>query len=137
VTTEIRLTIPHRPPFHGVALLVVGGLAARLDLSYEHLEDLQLALESILDNGEYAVDQDVRVELDVDDGSLSMLIGPLNGDALRPDIDDDDDDERLSLGRLLGTLVQRVSVEERDGSAWLRLEKDVGVARAQEARDHA
>ena len=136
MTTEIRLSIPHRPPVHGVALLVVGGLAARLDLSYDHLEDLQLALESILHNDEYALDQDVGVEFDVDDGSLSMLIGPLDEDALRPDLEDEDG-ERLSLGRLLGTLVQRVSVEHRDGGAWLRLEKELTAAQAQEAGDHA
>jgi anti-sigma regulatory factor (Ser/Thr protein kinase) len=135
VTGEIRLSIPHKPPFHGVALLVVGGLAARLDLSYEHLEDLQLALESILDNGDYALDQDVSVELDVDDGALAMLVGPLDGAALRSDLEDDDD--RLSLGRLLKTLVQHVIVEERDGTAWLRLEKEVGPVHAEEAGDHA
>jgi hypothetical protein len=135
VTGEIRLSIPHKPPFHGVALLVVGGLAARLDLSYEHLEDLQLALESILDNGDYALDQDVSVELDVDDGALAMLVGPLDGAALRSDLEDDDD--RLSLGRLLKTLVQNVIVEERDGTAWLRLEKEVGPVHAEEAGDHA
>jgi anti-sigma regulatory factor (Ser/Thr protein kinase) len=136
VTGEIRLSIPHKPPFHGVALLVVGGLAARLDLSYEHLEDLQLALESILDNGDYALDHEVSVELEVDDGSLAMLVGPLAGDALRSDLEADDD-ERLSLGRLLGTLVQHVSVEERDGAAWLRLEKEVGAVHVEEAGDHA
>jgi anti-sigma regulatory factor (Ser/Thr protein kinase) len=136
VTGEIRVSIPHRPPFHGVALLVVGGLAARLDLSYEQLADLQLALESILDNGDYALDQEVAVELDVDNGSLTMLVGPLDGEALRSDLEDDDG-ERLSLGRLLGTLVQRVSVEERDGGAWLRLVKDVGAVHAEEAGDLA
>jgi anti-sigma regulatory factor (Ser/Thr protein kinase) len=136
VTSEIRVSIPHRPPFHGVALLVVGGLAARLDLSYEQLEDLQLALESILDNGDYAFDQEVTVELDVDNGSLTMLVGPLDGEALRSDLEDDDG-ERLSLGRLLGTLVQSVSVEERDAGAWLRLVKDVGAVHAEEAGDLA
>jgi anti-sigma regulatory factor (Ser/Thr protein kinase) len=136
VTNEIRLRIPHKPPFHGVALLVVGGLAARLDLSYEHLEDLQLALESILDNGDYALDQEVTVQLEVDNGSLAMLVGPLDGEALRQDLEHDDG-ERLSLGRLLGTLVQRVSVEERDGGAWLRLVKDVGAVHAEEAGDRA
>jgi hypothetical protein len=34
---RVTLSIPHASPFHGVARLVVGGLAARLDLSYEHL----------------------------------------------------------------------------------------------------
>ena len=48
--TRSRSRIPHtKPPYHGVARLVVGGLAARLDLSYEDLEDLQLALESVLE----------------------------------------------------------------------------------------
>jgi anti-sigma regulatory factor (Ser/Thr protein kinase) len=134
VTSEIRVSIPHQPPFHGVALLVVGGLAARLDLSYEQLEDLQLALESILDNGDYAFHQEVTVELDVDNGSLTMLVGPLDGEALRSDLEDDDG-ERLSLGRLLGTLVQSVSVEGREGGAWLRLVKDVGAVHAEEAGD--
>ena len=135
MTSEIRLSIPHKPPFHGVALLVVGGLAARLDLSYEQLEDLQLALESVLDNGDYALDQEITVELDVDDDALAILVGPLDGDAVRSDLEDDD--ERLSLGRLLRTLVQQVSVEERDGAAWVRLEKDVGAVHAEEAGDHA
>ena len=51
MTGAIKLKIPHQPSYHGVALLVVGGLAARLDVSYEQLEDVQLALESVLENG--------------------------------------------------------------------------------------
>jgi anti-sigma regulatory factor (Ser/Thr protein kinase) len=136
VTGEVRLIIPHQPPFHGVALLVVGGLAARLDLSYEQLEDLQLALESVLENADYACEQEVTVELGVHDGSLSLVVGPLDGDALGPELEDDGDD-RLSLGRLLGTLVQKVTVEERNGDAWLRLDKRIGVGRPREAGEDA
>jgi anti-sigma regulatory factor (Ser/Thr protein kinase) len=135
VTGGIRLIIPHQPRFHGVALLVVGGLAARLDLSYEQLEDLQLALESVLENADYAREQELTVELDVNDDSLSMLIGPLDGEALRPDLEYDGDD-RLSLGRLLGTLVQKVTLEERNGDAWLRLDRQVGVGRPGGAREN-
>jgi len=72
VTDAIKLKIPHQPPYHGVALLVVGGLAARLDVSYEQLEDLQLALESVLENGGYARTSEVTVELDVQDHGLAM-----------------------------------------------------------------
>jgi hypothetical protein len=136
VIGEIRLRIPHEPPFHGVALLVVGGLAARLDLSFEQLEDLQLALESVLENADYAREQEVTVELGVHDGSLSIVVGPLNGEALRPELEDDGDD-RLSLGRLLGTLVQNVTVEERNGDAWLHLDKRIGVGRPGEAGKNA
>jgi anti-sigma regulatory factor (Ser/Thr protein kinase) len=132
VTSTIRLRIPHQPPYHGVALLVVGGLAARLDLSYEKLEDLQLALENVLENGEYVREPEVTVELEVLDDSLSMLVGPLDGDAVRTALEDDRDD-RISLGRLLDTLVEEVSIDTRDDGDWLHLHKRVGSVRPQES----
>jgi anti-sigma regulatory factor (Ser/Thr protein kinase) len=124
MTGAIKLKIPHEPPYHGVALLVVGGLAARLDLSYEQLEDLQLALESVLENGSYARNSEVTVELDVQDDALAMIVGPLDGKALKPDLEDERDD-RIALGRLLGTLVEDITVESRGDGDWLRLEKRV------------
>jgi anti-sigma regulatory factor (Ser/Thr protein kinase) len=125
--TGIRLKIPHQPSYHGVALLVVGGLAARLELSYEQLEDLQLALESVLENDTYSNAEDVTVEFAVASDSVSMAIGPLDGSALRRDLEDERDD-RIALGRLLGTLAQRVEVESRDDGEWLRVEKQARVA---------
>ena len=122
MTAPIKLKIPHQSHYHGVALLVVGGLAARLDVSYEQLEDLQLALESVLENGGYAWTSEVTVELDVQDGGLAMIVGPLDGAALKSDLEDERED-RLALGRLLGTLVEDVSVERREDGDWLRLEK--------------
>jgi anti-sigma regulatory factor (Ser/Thr protein kinase) len=134
VTNTIRLRIPHQPPYHGVALLVVGGLAARLDLSYEKLEDLQLALENVLENGDYVSEPQVTVELDVLDDSLSLVVGPLDGPAVRTALEDDRDD-RISLGRLLDTLVEEVSIESRDDGDWLRLDKRVGAVRTEESRN--
>jgi anti-sigma regulatory factor (Ser/Thr protein kinase) len=132
VTNTIRLKIPHQPPYHGVALLVVGGLAARLDLSYEKLEDLQLALENVLENGDYVSEAQVTVELDVLDDSLSLVVGPLDGAAVRTALEDDRDD-RISLGRLLDTLVEGVTIESRDDGDWLRLDKRVSALRTQES----
>jgi anti-sigma regulatory factor (Ser/Thr protein kinase) len=134
VTDTIKLTIPHQPPYHGVALLVVGGLAARLDLSYESLEDLQLALENVLENGGYATQAQVTVELEVEDGSLAMMVGPLDGEAVKSALQDDGDD-RISLGRLLATLVEDVELKRREDGDWLRLNKHVGTVRAQETGD--
>jgi hypothetical protein len=136
VTTAIKLSIPHEPPYHGVARLVVGGLAARLNVSYEQLEDLQLALASVLEEGGYVTNSQVSVELDVADGALSMLVGPLDGRRLQADLDDDGE-ERIGLGRLLGTLVETVSVEARDDGDWLRLEKRVRVLRPEESHGRA
>jgi anti-sigma regulatory factor (Ser/Thr protein kinase) len=132
VTSTIRLKIPHEAPYHGVALLVVGGLAARLDLSYEKLEDLQLALENVLENGDYVSEPQVTVELDLLDDSLSVVVGPLDGAAVRAALEDDRDD-RISLGRLLDTLVEEVSIESRNDGEWLRLDKRVGALRTQES----
>jgi len=41
---EIALTLPADEAFSGVAHLVLGGLAVRLGLTVEILEDLELAL---------------------------------------------------------------------------------------------
>src|SRR5262249_55809694 len=43
---EITLTLPHEREYHRVAHLVLGGLAVRLELTIETLEDLQLALST-------------------------------------------------------------------------------------------
>jgi len=134
VTDTIRLTIPHQPPYHGVALLVVGGLAARLDLSYEHLEDLQLALENVLENGDYATQPQVTVELDVAEDALAMTVGPLDGDAVKAALEEDGED-RISLGRLLGTLVEWVTLEGREDGDWLRLDKRVSTVRSGKGSD--
>jgi anti-sigma regulatory factor (Ser/Thr protein kinase) len=120
----IRLRIPHARPYHGVARLVVGGLAARLDFSYEHLEDLQLALASVLENEGYRVADDVTVELTLEDDGVLLAMGPLAGSRLRADLESDAS-EGIGLGRLLDTVAEHVEVEQRDGKDWLRLEKRV------------
>lgn len=122
MTAPIKLTIPDDPRYHGVARLVVGGLAARLELSYEHLEDLQLALASVLENDGYTVGPEVNVELMIDEGSLDLRIGPLNGETLRVDLERESETE-IGLGRLLRTVVETVELEERPDGQWLRLEK--------------
>jgi hypothetical protein len=124
VTQAIRLRIPNERPFHGVARLVVGGLAARHNLSYEALEDLQLALVTVLEGDGYAVADDIRVELAVSDEAIAMAIGPLKGDAVRADLEESSDGE-LGLGRLLATLVEDAEVEAREDGDWLRLSKRV------------
>ena len=127
----ITLSIPHTKAYHGVARLVVGGLAARLDLSYEHLEDLQLALESVLERDGYVAGEEVTVRLVVEPDAVAMVIGPLDAAELRADLDrtSDDDDYGIPLSRLLSTLVEDVALEDVDGGHWLRLEKRVPMTR--------
>ena len=124
MTQAIELRIPNERPFHGVARLVVGGLAARHNLSYEALEDLQLALVTVLEGDAYSTAAEIRVELEVTDEAIAMAIGPLNGDAVRADLEESSDGD-LGLGRLLGTLVEDAGVEAREDGDWLRLSKRV------------
>ncbi|HSK15446.1 MAG TPA: hypothetical protein VK915_04685 [Gaiellaceae bacterium] len=127
-TDAITLSFPHKSPYHGVARLVVGGLAARLDLSYEHLEDLQLAVESVLERGGYVSGPEVTVRLDVDEDAVSVLVGPLDPTALRADLERESP-EGISMRRLLETLVQDVAIVEADSAHWLRLEKRAPLQR--------
>lgn len=124
MTQAIELRIPNERPFHGVARLVVGGLAARHNLSYEALEDLQLALVTVLEGDGYSTAAEIRVELEVTDEAIAMAIGPLNGEAVRADLEESSDGD-LGLGRLLGTLVEDAGVEAREDGDWLRLSKRV------------
>jgi hypothetical protein len=124
VTQAIELRIPNERPFHGVARLVVGGLAARHNLSYEALEDLQLALVTVLEGDAYSTAAEIRVELEVTGEAIAMAIGPLNGEAVRADLEQSSDGD-LGLGRLLGTLVEDAGVEAREDGDWLCLSKRV------------
>ncbi|HKO73740.1 MAG TPA: hypothetical protein VJU01_00345 [Gaiellaceae bacterium] len=124
MTQAIELRIPNERPFHGVARLVVGGLAARHNLSYEALEDVQLALLTVLEGDGYAAADEIRVELRLEDDAIAIAIGPVYGDAVRRDLEESAGGD-LGLGRLLGTLVEDAGVEAREDGDWLRLSKRV------------
>jgi hypothetical protein len=119
---EITLTLPARRDFYRIAHLVLGGLAIRLDLTYEQLEDLQLALASVL--GEQEPEAELNVKLKVEQGMIRAVLGPFAGGRLREAIEEADG-EHLDLRRLLETVCDRVSVEERDGAEWIELTKSV------------
>jgi len=118
---EITLTIPRERDFHRVAHLVLGGLAVRLDLTIENLEDLQLALDAILDSTDPAAG-DITVRMRLLDGELETLIGPLTS-RLLDEIEQDADGAALGIRRVLDSTVEDVHV---DGE-WVRLTKKVSI----------
>jgi anti-sigma regulatory factor (Ser/Thr protein kinase) len=120
VTDEITLTIPRDADFHRVAHLVLGGLAVRMDLTVENLEDLQIALDSILGRSELE-DGDITVRMALRDGALETRVGPLPRDLL--DEIEREQDHELSLRRVLESTVDDVHV---DGDS-VRLTKKVAV----------
>jgi len=119
---EITLTIPRQPEFRRVASFVLGGLAARLSLTIESLEDIQLALDALLARAE-GPSGDVTVRLIVRDDALVTRVGPLETDVL--DELEREADERLGVRRVLDSTVDDVLV---DGD-WAVLTKAVSIWR--------
>jgi hypothetical protein len=124
VTDEITLTLPREREFYGIAHLVLGGLAVRLDLTFEALEDLQLALAGVLDRPD--AEGDINVKLRVAEGSFQALIGPFDAQHLHASLERRAQDD-LTVARLLEAVVDRVEVDERDETAWIELTKSVEV----------
>lgn len=125
-TDQITLTMPRERDFFRVAHLVLGGLAVRLDLTFENLEDLQLALAELLrENG-----GDVTVEVHVEDDSFRATIGPFDGKLLDAELAQDRTDGP-GLSRVLTTVCDRFDVIERDGGRWVEIEKRVNPSRAE------
>ena len=79
MSEEIVLTLPRERRFYDVAHLVVGGLAARLNMTMDNLADLQLALDGLLPRRESA--GEVTVVLRIDGELLDGRIGPFDPDA--------------------------------------------------------
>jgi len=118
---RIVLTIPRDEGFESVAQLVLAGVAARLNFTYEVVDDLGIALETVLerrgDGGE------LTVELDVTADTVKAAIGPLRRDGLQAELEGPDD--RVGLRRVLETVVDNFSAVEREGGEWIELEKRV------------
>ncbi len=123
-TDEIRLVIPAEEDFRPIAHLVTGGLALRLDVTYDDLEDLQVALEALLALRD---DEDeLVVSLSAADGVLYASLGPLPPEKVHAN----DSDAGLDLRRILETVCDTHEVEERDGGAWVELSKRIASAGA-------
>jgi anti-sigma regulatory factor (Ser/Thr protein kinase) len=114
---RITLTVPGERRYIAIVRLFVGGLAARLSLSYEMMDDLQLAIESVLRTS--SPRGEITLEASIEDGAVSILVGPLDPDPLsaaelQPDT--------LELERLLSALVAGAESTSRDDGCWLRLD---------------
>lgn len=108
MTERVELTLSTVPDLRGVASLVLGGVGTRLDLSYERVDDLQIAVLSAL---EAVSEPRVTVEVDVDDERLSVVLGPLDREV----------GSDPALARVLGKLVDGVEDVLRDGQPWIAL----------------
>jgi hypothetical protein len=125
---EISLTLPADEAFHHVAHLVLGGLAVRLDLTFEHLEDLELALDALLERP--LTEEALTLRVRVLDGELRTTVGPFA--ALRTELERGGADA-LNLSRILGAVCDSVEINDRNGSDWVELTKRVQTLKGQVA----
>ncbi len=117
----VTLQLPRERDFYGVAHLVLGGLGARLELTYDFLEDITTAIDELLERRESS--DDVTLTVQIDEGAITATVGPFSGrvaDELHAS------DAGLGLRRVLETVVDDVSVSERDGAQWVELRKSLG-----------
>jgi hypothetical protein len=117
----ITLTLPPDREFQRVAHLVLGGLAVRLNLTLEALEDLQLALDGLLDSG--SAEEEVTLELSVVGGAIEASVGPFHARSVQHALEAESDG--VGLRRVLDTVVDRVEVDEREGGDWVQLTKRI------------
>ena len=118
MSDEIRLVIPADEDFREIAHLVVSGLALRIDLTYDGLEDLQVAVEALL--GLRDDDDEISVIVQVGDEEVRASVGPLPVDALE-ELERDSAD--FGLKRVLATVCDSFGVSERDDGCWVELTK--------------
>ena len=127
VLDTVEITIPRERDFSIVAELVIGGIAARHAVTLEALDDLQLALGSLLEHEDG--DGEVSVLLQVGDGSIAVSVGPV-GERTVAELEREPG-ETLGLRRLLDSTVDDATVSKRNGGAWVDLRKAFATGEAQ------
>lgn len=119
---RIVLELPADDGFEAIAQLVLGGVAARMNLTYENLDDLGTAVGTLLERREGA---EVTVELEVAEDSITTIVGPF-GHGVAAELERDDDG--FGLRRVLATVTDSFEAMERDGAQWIELRKSVDRA---------
>ncbi len=122
---EFTIHIPRERSFSAVADLVVGGIAARHDVTLDVLDDLQLALDALLEHDD-ADEREVGIVLRVAGDTIEASIGPL-GEKTAAALQEEAGDG-VDLRRLLETTMDSVALNNRDGGAWVELRKGYAFA---------
>lgn len=121
----VELVTPVGREWDSVARLVLAGIADRIGLTVEELDDLQLALEHLLlETG--PADPEVRVLFELEgDGQVRLRVGPLHELAVLGSLRSKETvPTRLDLRRILETVVDSFAVEDGpDGGVLVDLEK--------------
>ena len=116
-SSRVAITLPGDHRAIGIVRLFVGGIAARVDLGYETMDDLQLAVESVLLGAQLG--PEITLEAQIEGDAVSLRMGPFEHNPLAAGTDETGE---LDLEHLLAALVARAETTEQDGACWLRLD---------------
>jgi hypothetical protein len=122
---QIVLTLPPERALHNVAHLVIGGLAVRINLTIESLEDLKLALDGLLPE----VEGEPTISVGLGEGTLDLTVGPFDSESLHGKLDRAPDGDEVSLRRVLDTVSDHFEIVDRDGASWVAVTKNVDLDR--------
>ena len=117
---EIVLKLPREARWHSVVYLVLAGLAARLELTVEDIEDWQLALTELL--GRERPDGRLELVFRASPDQLETRFGPAD-DRLLTELECQKDG--VCLQRVLSTLTDSVEVAQSGGEHWVVLRKAI------------
>ena len=122
---RIELTTPTGRAWEPLIRMVLGGIADRIDLGFDELDDLQLAVERLLAEGD--PDDPVTLSFELHKGGVRARVGPLRDTALAGALQGPKPGPgELTLPRILETVVDSYGVEDAtDGHLVVRLEKAV------------
>ena len=120
---KIAVTIPGDDGFEDVAQLVLAGVAARVDLTYESLDDFGTGLATLLERR--PADGKLTVELEVGDGVIVASVGPFEDDVVH---ELEQPSEGVGLRRVLETVVDSFGATQQGDGQWVELQKLVGKA---------
>jgi hypothetical protein len=122
---RIELTTPTGRAWEPLIRMVLGGIADRLDLGFDELDDLQLAVERLLAEGD--PEDPVTLSFELHPGGVRARVGPLRDAALAAALQGPPPGPgELTLPRILETVADSFGVENAtDGHLVVRLEKAV------------
>jgi hypothetical protein len=113
------LNVNNERRFYGLVRLVISGLASQLDLPYEQIDDLQLAVETVLARDSRQGDE-ITLRIEARDDSIVVWLSPVD----EHDPADAESDE-IGLDRVLGNLVDAVEIVSSNDQRWLCLQQRI------------
>jgi hypothetical protein len=90
----------------------------RLEVTFDKLEDLQVALGALLDCG--AEDDELTIRVALEGTTLRLAVGPFDGTRLADELDREPIDGP-TLERVLASVADSVDHAERDDGTWVEL----------------